>query len=95
MSVIGGVVVYAISWWILLLVILPRGVQTQIESGEIEPGTPGGAPAHRLPVRRKLLWISLAALIPFGIFWILIEYQPLTLNDFDFLFPASFKEPPA
>ena len=92
MSITGGVIVYATSWFILLLLILPRGVQTQIEADKIEPGTPGGAPAGPLPVRRKLLWVSLAALVPFALFWCLVTYEPLTLTDLDFLFPPSFRD---
>lgn len=45
MSVVTLLAIYAISWWITLFAILPLGVRSQLESGEITPGTEPGAPA--------------------------------------------------
>lgn len=93
MSWTGGIVIYLCSWFVFLWVILPRGVPTQQEVGEIEPGTPAGAPAA-IAIKRKFLWAALLALIPLISATVVAEYQLLTVDDFDFLFPKSFLEEP-
>ena len=90
----GAVVMYIVFWFIALFIILPRGQKTQIEQGEIEPGTPGGAPAD-INIPRKFLWATIAAAAALGLYAGVTETGLLTLQDFDFLFPDSFKEPPA
>lgn len=89
----GAIVIYACSWFVSLWVILPRGVATQQEVGEIVPGTPPGAPAD-VPIKRKFLWASGLALIPVIATGLIMEFQILALDDFDFLFPSSFFESP-
>lgn len=45
MSIVTLLAIYAISWWTTLFAILPLGVRSQLESGEVTPGTEPGAPA--------------------------------------------------
>jgi predicted secreted protein len=66
MSVATVIAIYFIIWWVVLFAILPWGVHSQHESGEVAPGTDPGAPAvHR--VWRKLLWTTVTAAVVFGI----------------------------
>lgn len=89
----GAIVIYACSWFVVLWMLLPRGVPTQQEAGHVEPGTPPGAPAD-LPLSRKLIWITGLAFIPLLVTTAIMESEILTLDDFSFLFPASFMEAP-
>jgi predicted secreted protein len=41
-----AIVVYICIWFMTLFAVLPFGVRTQDEAGEVEPGTPGSAPAN-------------------------------------------------
>ena len=50
----------------VLFAVLPWGVRSQQESGEVAPGTDPGAPAVHL-VWRKLLWTTVIAAVVFGI----------------------------
>lgn len=60
LSVSGGLALYFVIWWILLFAILPFGVRSQAESGEVVAGTEPGAPtAHGL--QEKAIWTSLVA----------------------------------
>ncbi len=46
---IGGVLafaIYFIIWWVCLFVVLPFGVRTQSDSGEMIQGTSAGAPLN-------------------------------------------------
>ena len=90
MGWVGGVVVYAVLWFICLMLVAPRGQPTQIEAGQIEPGTPGGAPAS-IRMGRKFLYATVFALVVWLIIFVVLEYKILTLGDFDFLAPESLR----
>jgi len=66
MSVATVIAIYFIIWWVVLFAILPWGVHSQHESGDVAPGTDPGAPAVHL-VWRKLLWTTVTAAVLFGI----------------------------
>jgi predicted secreted protein len=62
LRVSGGLALYFVIWWILLFAVLPFGVQSQVESGEVVRGSEPGAPA--LPaLREKAIWTTLVASI--------------------------------
>jgi predicted secreted protein len=44
MSLTFAVAIYFIIWWTVLFAVLPFGVRTQGEAGEVVPGTPESAP---------------------------------------------------
>jgi predicted secreted protein len=58
----GGLALYFVIWWILLFAVLPFGVRSQVEAGEVVRGSEPGAPA--LPaLREKAIWTTLVASI--------------------------------
>ena len=60
LTVSGGLALYFVIWWILLFAILPFGVRSQAESGEVAAGTEPGAPTvHGL--QEKAIWTSLVS----------------------------------
>lgn len=74
MSTTTIVAIYFLIWWITLFAVLPWGVRSQHEAGEMAPGTDPGAPAiHR--VWSKLLWTTLIASVIFGILYASYEYD--------------------
>jgi hypothetical protein len=46
MGITSAIVLFAVIWFMTFLVVLPLGVQTQAEAGEIVPGTHGSSPAN-------------------------------------------------
>ena len=40
----AGIIIFVISWWLIFFMVLPWGVQSQLESNSIEEGTEPGAP---------------------------------------------------
>lgn len=57
--------IYFVVWWIMLFAVLPFGVKSQAESGEVVPGSEPGAPvAPRLWA--KAAWTSLVAAVVTG-----------------------------
>lgn len=71
MSITLSIALYFIIWWTTLFAVLPIGVRTQGESGDVVPGTPQSAPA-----RPRILWViavnTLVAFVVFGIVWLAI-----------------------
>jgi predicted secreted protein len=56
----GGTALFFIIWWTLLFAILPFGVRSQVEVGDVVRGTEPGAPTAPA-LREKALWTTVAA----------------------------------
>ena len=57
--------VFFLIWWVVLFAVLPWGVRSQHEGGEVAPGTDPGAPV--VPkLGRKLVWTTLVAGVIFA-----------------------------
>ncbi|MCF3972794.1 DUF1467 family protein [Paracoccus salsus] len=69
MNLTGGIVLYAVLWFLTLFVVIPIGQRSQQDAGQVEPGTPAGAP-EATPWRRKL---TLTTLISAAI-WALVAW---------------------
>ncbi len=80
MSVMLGIAVYFIIWWTTLFAVLPIGVRTQRETGEVVPGTPESAPAH-FRVLRVLAINTAVATAVFFFVWLAITqgWMPLDI----------------
>ncbi|MEJ1161415.1 DUF1467 family protein [Prosthecomicrobium sp. N25] len=74
-----GLAVYFVIWWLTLFAVLPFGVTSQHETGEITPGSEPGAPAvPRLLV--KLFWTTVVSGVIFAGF-VAVRQSGLTLED--------------
>ena len=71
MSVGGLVAIYFVVWWIVLFVVLPWGVRTQEEDGNVTLGTAPGAPVRPLLVRKALATSVIAAILVGGL-WLAV-----------------------
>jgi predicted secreted protein len=68
MSISLGLALYFMIWWLTLFAVLPFGVRTQAEAGEIVPGTPASAPAAPRILRIFLINTVLATAV-FATLW--------------------------
>ena len=60
--------IYFIFWWLVFFTVLPFGIRSQEEHGEIPRGTDPGAPkVHGL--KAKLWWTTAVSTIVFAIFY--------------------------
>lgn len=79
MSTTTFLAVFFLIWWIVLFAVLPWGIHSQHEGGEIAPGTDPGAPV--LPkLGRKLMLTTLVAGVVFVAFYIVVANRLVTLN---------------
>ena len=60
LSVSGALALYFVIWWILLFAVLPFGIRSQLEAGEVVKGSEPGAPAAPA-LREKAIWTTLVA----------------------------------
>ncbi len=60
--------VYFIVWWVTLFVVLPFGVRTQGEAGEVVPGTSESAPAD-FRIWRIIAITTVASTVIFAALW--------------------------
>jgi predicted secreted protein len=80
MSLATSIAIYFIIWWVVLFAVLPWGVRSQHESGEIAPGSDPGAPA--IPgLKRKLVWTTIIAGLVFALWHVIYTYRLITLDD--------------
>ena len=69
MNLVLGLAIYAVIWSVVLFAVLPWGVHTQHEAGEIVKGSAESAPTHPR-MGRKVLATTLIAGLIFGIFYV-------------------------
>ena len=80
MSITSAIVLYSICWFMTLFMVLPQFVRSQEEAGEVEPGTPAGAPDQAL-MKKKLVWTTIIATTVFAIVVCVIEFEVITVDD--------------
>jgi len=60
--------IYFVVWWIVLFAVLPFGMRTQEEEGEVTLGTPASAPANPR-LLQKAIWTTIISAIVVGGFF--------------------------
>ena len=80
-----GFAIYFVMWWIVLFAVLPWGVRSQHEQGEIPEGTDPGAPA--IPhIFWKLVWTTIVTTVVFALAAVVYIYEWVTFDDLATLF---------
>jgi predicted secreted protein len=80
MSVSTSVAIYFIIWWMVLFAVLPWGIRSQVETGEVVPGSDPGAPS--LPkLLSKMISTTVVSAVVFVIFQIIYRYRLVGLDD--------------
>ena len=80
MSLTTSLAVFFIVWWTVLFAVLPWGVRSQVEAGEVAPGTDPGAPA--VPkLGYKMIWTTILAALTFAAVDLIYTYQLLNLDE--------------
>jgi predicted secreted protein len=85
MSATTSLAIFFIIWWVVLFTVLPWGIRSQVESGEVVPGSDPGAPA--VPrLKSKLIWTTVVSVVVFAAFEVTYRYKLVSLDDLASLF---------
>ena len=82
MSITGALVLFAVLWFIVFLIALQIRPHSQDDAGEVEPGTPPGAPADA-QILRKVKITTLITLVLWGIIAAIILSGVVSIYDLD------------
>jgi predicted secreted protein len=79
MPVTTALAIFFLIWWVVLFAVLPWGVRSQGEGGEVAPGTDPGAPAVPY-LGRKLIWTTLVSLVIFAACYVVYTDRLVTIE---------------
>ncbi|QXT40931.1 DUF1467 family protein [Gymnodinialimonas ceratoperidinii] len=82
MGVVTGIVLYAVIWFMTLLIALQVRVTSQDEAGERVAGTHGSAPANA-QMKKRVIWTSIVAVGIWAILAAIIIFELISLEDID------------
>lgn len=77
MSLGSAIAIYFVIWWTTLFAVLPFGIRSQHEAGEVSPGSDPGAPAVTR-IARIVVVNSLVA----GVVFAIVRYGLIPLIQF-------------
>ena len=84
MALVFAISMYVVIWWIVLFAMLPIGVRTQEEEGEVAPGTTESAP-HMPKLLPKMFATTVVASVVFAVVYVIIVHRVITLDQIPFL----------
>ncbi len=82
MTITAALVLFAVIWFMGLLIALPIRVRTQEEAGELVPGTPASAPMDAM-IRRKMFWVTVVTIVIWIPLCAFIVWGGVTVRDID------------
>jgi len=83
MAIVFAISLYIVIWWIVLFAVLPIGVRTQAEEGEVSPGTVESAP-HLPRLLPKILGTTVVASVVFLGIYLIIAHHLIKLDQIPF-----------
>lgn len=79
MSLSLAIATYFIIWWTTLFAVLPFGLRTQGEGGDVVPGTPESAPIK--PRMLRLFAINtVVSMVVFAMVYVLVRYDIIPIR---------------
>lgn len=77
MDAVTGIATFLIIWWLSLFLVLPIGIKSQIETGNVVSGSERGAPA-KPQILKKMIFATIIAL---AIWFILFVFIALSVSN--------------
>ncbi len=59
------ILIFVVAWWLCFFIVLPIGVHSQEETGEVVQGTEPGAPTAPM-LKKKAIWATIGGAIVTG-----------------------------
>ena len=79
MTLTTALAAFFLVWWVTLFAVLPWGVRSQHEGGEMAPGTDPGAPTN-FRLGQKLLWTTAVAVVIYAGCYLVYSQHLVTLS---------------
>ncbi len=79
MSIVSLVAIYFVVWWVILFAVLPWGVRTQEEEGDVVLGSAHSAPARPRLLQKAVATTVVSAILVFA-FWLAVDRYGLDLE---------------
>jgi predicted secreted protein len=76
----SALAIYFVLWWVVLFTVLPFGVRSQEEHGEIVPGSDPGAPAAPRLVA-KAIWTTIVSAVIFAVIYMVYTSRLVTVDE--------------
>lgn len=83
MSITGGIILYAVTWFMVFFCVLPVRFVSQADTGEVVPGTHLSAPSNVNDLGRKAQITSGIAAVIWAIAAYIILAKLITIEDLD------------
>jgi predicted secreted protein len=85
MPITTAVAIYFLIWWVVLFAVLPWGIRSQHEAGEVVPGSDPGAPiAPRF--WRTVIWTTVVSAVVFAGCYVVYVDRLVTIDGLVALF---------
>ena len=82
MSITGAIVLFAVIWFMGMLIALPLGLRTHGDEGTAEEGSPASSPVNP-QVKRKVKWVTVISLLLWAPLCGLIVSGFVSISDID------------
>ncbi len=82
MSVVSAFVLFAVTWFLTMFVVLPIRLRTQGDEDDIVEGTHAGAPAN-FRLGRTMLIVTIISVVLWVIQYLVITSGVISVRDFD------------
>jgi predicted secreted protein len=82
MGIAPALVLFAVTWFLTIFVVLPVRLKTQGDVGQVVPGTQAGAPANFRVGRTMLIVTGIATVIWLALVLVIV-YGGITVRDID------------
>lgn len=84
MSPLLCIALFFVIWWMVLFAVLPLGVQSQFEAGDVVPGSEGAAPQKPMLLKKAGI-TTVIAIILFTIVYLVVTKRLMPHQIFDLL----------
>ncbi len=83
MAITSAIVLFAVIWFMLLLMALPLRMKSQEQDGEVVPGTPASAPVNPM-IGKKMFWVTVVTIVLWIPLVVFILSGVVSIHDIDF-----------
>jgi predicted secreted protein len=83
MSIVSGIVLFAVVWFLTLFVVLPIRMETQGDVGERVEGTSAGSPSSSFSMARKIRTTTIVAVLIWSVIAVVVIWGGIGVRDID------------